>query len=111
MQSGTSRTEDVRDTALLVLFITLIYIFNYSFIRFNSSVDFMYCDMDAEGQQTTVETLFITAARQTTRDMFSMWSDPSLLCNNGNAVVFYGVWSGTTMWKCFLWGPAQMLYN
>jgi hypothetical protein len=20
-------------------------------------------------------------------------------------VVFYGVWSGTTMWKCFLWGP------
>jgi hypothetical protein len=20
-------------------------------------------------------------------------------------VVFYGVWSGTTIWKCFLWGP------
>jgi hypothetical protein len=20
-------------------------------------------------------------------------------------VVFYGIWSGTTMWKCFLWGP------
>jgi hypothetical protein len=32
-----------------------------------------------------VEKLFITAARQTTRDMFSMWSDPSLLRNNGKA--------------------------
>jgi hypothetical protein len=26
-------------------------------------------------------------------------------------VVFYGVWSDTTMWKCFLRGPAQRLYN
>jgi hypothetical protein len=37
-----------------------------------------------------VETLFITVARQTTRDMFSMWSDPSLLCNNGKAAFSMG---------------------
>jgi hypothetical protein len=44
----------------------------------------------AVGQQSTVETLFITVARQTTRDMFSMWSDPSLLRNNGKAAFSMG---------------------
>jgi hypothetical protein len=34
--------------------------------------------------------LFITVARQTTRDMFSMWSDPSLLRNNGKAAFSMG---------------------
>jgi hypothetical protein len=29
--------------------------------------------------------LLTTVARQTTRDMFSVWSDPSLLRNNGKA--------------------------
>jgi hypothetical protein len=55
-----------------------------------------YCDMHAVGQQSTVETLFITIATHATME---------------RTVVFYGVWSGTTMWKCFLWGPAQSLYN
>jgi hypothetical protein len=46
--------------------------------------------MHAVGQQSRVETLFITVARQTTHDMFSMWSDPSLLCNNGKAAFSIG---------------------
>jgi hypothetical protein len=52
--------------------------------------------MHAVGQQSIVETLVITVATHATME---------------KTVVFYGVWSGTTMWKCFLWGPAQMLYN
>jgi hypothetical protein len=31
-----------------------------------------------------------TVARQTPRDMFSMWSDPSLLRNNGKAAFYTG---------------------
>jgi hypothetical protein len=49
-----------------------------------------YCEVHAVGQQSTVETLFITVARQTTRDVFSMWSDPSLLRNNGEAAFSMG---------------------
>jgi hypothetical protein len=37
----------------------------------------------AVGQQW--KRLLTTVARQTPRDMFSMWSDPSLLRNNGKA--------------------------
>jgi hypothetical protein len=55
-----------------------------------------YCDMHAVGQQSTVETLFVTVATHATIE---------------RTVVFYGVSSGTTMWKCFLWGPAQRIYN
>jgi hypothetical protein len=52
--------------------------------------------MHAVGQQPTVETLFITVATHATME---------------RTVVLYGVWSGTTMWKCFLLGPAQRLYK
>jgi hypothetical protein len=46
-----------------------------------------------------------TVARQTPRDMFSMWSDPSLLRNNGKAA-FSAVCSKATMGRlCFLCGP------
>jgi hypothetical protein len=45
--------------------------------------------MHAVGQQPTVETLFITVATHATME---------------RTVVFYGVWSGTKMWKCFLCG-------
>jgi hypothetical protein len=57
-----------------------------------------------------VETLFITAAKQWIntqqwkRPAFSMGSDPSLHATVKGTVVFYGVWSGTTMWKCLLCG-------
>jgi hypothetical protein len=73
--------------------------------------------MHAVGQQSTVETLFITVAKQRInkqqwkRPAFSMWSEPSLHATVEGTVVLYGVWYGTTMWKCFLWGPAQRLYN
>jgi hypothetical protein len=42
-----------------------------------------YCDVHTVGKLTTV-------ARQTPRDMFSMWSDPSLLPNNGKAAFSTG---------------------
>jgi hypothetical protein len=42
-----------------------------------------YCDVHAVGQQW--KRLLATVARQTPRDMFSIWSDPSLLRNNGKA--------------------------
>jgi hypothetical protein len=67
--------------------------------------------MHAVGQQSTVETLFITVAKQRInmqqwkRPEFSMGYDPSLHATVEGTVVFYGVWSGTTMWKCFLCGP------
>jgi hypothetical protein len=73
--------------------------------------------MHAVGQQSTVETLSITVAKQwinmqqLKRPAFSMGSDPSLHATIEGTVVFYGVWSSTTMWKCFLWGLAQRLYN
>jgi hypothetical protein len=38
--------------------------------------------------------VFTTVARQTPRDMFSMWSDPSLLCNNGNLRFLRGLFRG-----------------
>jgi hypothetical protein len=41
------------------------------------------CTLQVNSQQW--KRLLTTVARQTPRDMFPMWSDPSLLCNNGKA--------------------------
>jgi hypothetical protein len=60
------------------------------------------CDMHAVGQQSTVETLFITVAKQRIntqqwkRPASSMGSDPSLHATVEGTVVFYGVCSEAT---------------
>jgi hypothetical protein len=62
----------------------------------------LYCDMRTVGQQSTVETLFITVAKQQIntqqwkRPVFSMGSDPSLHATVEGTVVFYAVCSEAT---------------